>query len=339
MAGRRSVFSDPRVIDLAASFVPAADEVWRLQRGADADCRFFQRAINGGELITDKGTRQGIYVFAPSGKLLARINSNSADRVLEALRRGLELWEGLSAQERVLAPDAELDPAFRWEHSYPEEGLVLDRVARDLAGPLDPKAATTGRFNLDFVWFSSDEARSWLPEEPAVGDVHRIPGALAARLARFHLVDNARGQTLPYAAQELREAWFEVEVLAREGERVELALRGETEMVAEGPWLFGRNLWTPRGEHPRGIRTQVGGHATFDLGGQTFSAFEAIGFGRRWGRSNMNGRGRDSSPSVVGFHMQLAGSRTRVAPTFLPLYEASWVNKPDDWANHPENQP
>jgi len=62
------------------SFVPAADEVWRLQRGGDEECLFFQRAVNGGKVITDNRTRQGIYVMSPSGKTLARVNSLDAEK-------------------------------------------------------------------------------------------------------------------------------------------------------------------------------------------------------------------------------------------------------------------
>ena len=42
---------------MAKRFVCAADEVWRLQRGSDADCVLFQRWSNGGERITDRGSR------------------------------------------------------------------------------------------------------------------------------------------------------------------------------------------------------------------------------------------------------------------------------------------
>lgn len=343
MAGRGSVFSNPRVLSLARSFVPAADEVWRLQRGEDADCRFFQRAVNGGEPITDKGTRQGIWVFAPSGKLLAKVNSNRAEVVADMLERGLAAWEELPPEERRLAEDAELEPAFRWEHNYPEGGLVLERTARDLRGDFDSgfgaDSKPSGRFNRDFAWFTAEEARAWLPAHPVVGAKQPVPTELVARLARFHLVDNARGQTLPYAPEEIREASMVVEVVAREGTTVELELSGETEMVAEGPWLLGENLWKPKQELARGIATTLTGRATFDLETGAFTSFEAIAFGRRWGRSPMNGRGRDASPSVVGFHLGLAPRSHRIAPTFLSLYDADWVRKPEGWADHSENRP
>ena len=49
----------------------AADEVWRLQRGSEADCVFFQHMVNGGKRITDRGSRQGVWVCAPRGLLLS----------------------------------------------------------------------------------------------------------------------------------------------------------------------------------------------------------------------------------------------------------------------------
>ena len=168
--------------------------------------------------------------------------------------------------------------------------------------------------------------------------MHRIPDPLAARLARFHLVDNARGQTLPYAVEEVRQAWIEVEVTGREGNIVELELRGATEMVAEGPWLLGECLWKPKREFPRGIETTLAGRATFDLDAHTFTVFEAIAFGRRFGRSNMNGRGKDATPSVVGFHFALARKGMRIAPAFLSTYDASWVRKPEGVGEPPRKQ-
>ena len=45
--GRRSVWSDQRVLEACASFVPAADEVWRLQRDDDPECRWFREAVRG----------------------------------------------------------------------------------------------------------------------------------------------------------------------------------------------------------------------------------------------------------------------------------------------------
>lgn len=352
MAGRRSVWSDPRLIELAQSFVTAADEVWRLQRGQEADCHFFQRAVNGGELITDKGTRQGIWIITPGAELLASINSLDAEAVLRTLERGLVAWHELTPRQHDdverggdvkrggdvegggHANVAAVEPEHRWEHSYPEGGLVLERIARDLVPASEPTddadalPAGSKRWNRDFAWFARAETRDWLTEDPRPGEVHGIPAAAALRLARFHLVDNVRGQTLPYAESEILEAVFSSKVGSRTGPLVELQLSGKTRAVAAGPWLLGENLWKPRHERAHGIETRCTGRASFDLERGVFTSFELIALGRRWGSTDNNGRWRDPAPGLIGFALTLAPQEPRIAPTFIALYDADWVEHP-----------
>jgi len=42
------------VIAASASFAPAADEVWRLQRDDDPECRWFRAAARGAAAFTVK---------------------------------------------------------------------------------------------------------------------------------------------------------------------------------------------------------------------------------------------------------------------------------------------
>jgi len=331
VAGRRSVWSDPRLIEAAESFVPAADEVWRLQRGKDADCLFFQRMVNGGRPITDGGTRQGIWVCSPAGILLSRVNSNRADVVLRTLEEGLAAWGELDEAERRLPEGVALDPGHRWESSEPKDGLVLERLVRELPlpspEPVDAATARPGSWNRDFAWFSRAEVARLVAPDVAEGDTFELPSFFARRLARFHLVDNARGQTLPYADEELREARLEARVVGRRGAIVELELEGATHAVAEGPWLLGDNLWKPKTEHAHGIRTRLAGRARLDLDEQTFESFELIALASRWGRTTFNGRGRDDSPGLLGFSLSLAGE-PRIAPTFVAVYDGDWIVHP-----------
>lgn len=324
MAGRRSVWSDARVRELAREFVPVADEVWRLQRGNDAECLFFQRSVNRGKPITDGGSRQGIWVIAPDGKLLARINSNSAERVLETLREGLAAWRAIPPDERRLPADAKLKPEHRWEFDFPEDGLVLARIARDLEGETK---SSDERWNRDFTWFSRAEARGFLPDEPVAGASHAVPAKLVLRLARFALVDNVRGQTIPYARQEV-DAELVATVVRRDRDRVALRLSGSSVAFAKGPWLLGDNLWLPTREWPHGIRVALVGEAEFDLAAGRFVGFELVGLGTRLGRTQFNGRSKGPETSTVGFHLALERSPRRIAPTFLALYGAAWVRLP-----------
>ena len=326
--GRGSAWSDERVREATRDFVPAADEVWRLQRGNDAESLFFQRSVNGGKPITDEGSRQGTWVLAPGGKLLAHANSSNPEHVLKVLAKGLERWSQLSGDERHLSPEAALTPGHRWEDSSPEGGLVLARYARDL--PTGKTSKGRRRWNKDFAWFTQSEARQWLADDPQPGARHVLPKPLAMRLARFHLVDNVRGQTLPYAPEEIAKVELSTVVQKTDGKLVTLTISGSTSASANGPWLLPDSMWTPTQTHPHSIETQLLGQATFDLATQTFTDFDLVAVGWRTGRTAWNGRSRDSSPGPIGFRFVLAPPEPRVAPAFVAVYGVDWIELPDD---------
>ena len=314
------------MIAAARRFTCAADEVWRLQRGSEADCVFFQRMVNGGERITDRGSRQGTWICAPGGVVLARTGSRDPDQVLATFERAWAAWEELPEEAKRVPEDAGLEPEHRWEASYPEDGLALERIGRELPpegldGPPSP------RWNRDYAWFSAAEIRGLVPHEARAGATFELP-LVAERLARFHLVDNVRGQSLPFAPEELAEARLTATVLARDGGRLTLSLAGRTSATAEGPWLLGHNLWKPRKELPHGLDCELAGTATYDLGAGAFERFELVALGSRWGRTQLNGRGRDASPGFVAFHLDLAPPGRRIAPTFVAVYDADWIAHP-----------
>ena len=103
-AGRRSVWSDPRIINISKQFIPSTDEVWRLQGGDEEDASMFQKMANEGHYKKEGSTRQGIYVCSPNGTLLSSINSLNPDAVLESIMKGLDKWKLLPESERYL-PD------------------------------------------------------------------------------------------------------------------------------------------------------------------------------------------------------------------------------------------
>lgn len=324
------------MLSMAGRFVCAADEIWRLQRGSDADCLLFQAVATGGERITDPGSRQGTWVIAPGGTVLARTNSRNPEKVLAALEKGLSAWDELAAADRHLPPDIDLSPAHRWEHNAPEDGLVLERIARvvpdeGLDGP------RSDRWNRDFVWFTREELADAFGHGLAAGDSVELP-LLADRLARLHLVDNARGQTIPYAREELELARLTASVVSREGSQLELAFDGHMVAAADGTWRLGENLWTPNQELPHGLETRLSGSARWDEATRRLEQVELVGVGRHWGRTQNNGRGKDPAPGLVGFLFRPADEALAVAPTFILLYDADWVELPDvpTWRASPE---
>lgn len=326
--GRRSIWSDPKIIELAKQFVPAADEVWRLQRDDDPECRFFRRMVRGTEAAS-RGTMQGTYVFAPDGKLLGRINSSSADATRAVLERALR--EFSERPTLKLADTSVIDAGFRWEDSYPDGGLVLMRTARDLPAPprQGPKATKSMRYNRDPVWFSKSEAGQWLPAKLERGESRLVSRTVAHRLAQFVFVDNVRGQSLPFHDSEVRSARIESEITAVDGHLVHIRIVGETRAIAKGPWLFGDNDWKPSRTYPHSMATRLLGTASFDAKKQAFETFEVVALGRRTGHTQLNGRGSKNKSNPVGFVLRLAPTTWRVAPTFINVYNADWVKHPD----------
>ena len=315
MAGRRSVWGDARVRELAQEFACAADETWRLQRGKDDESRFFQSFADKGHYRAKGGTRQGYYIVTPSGKLLASVNSRDPDAILKVMRTGLEGWAAATAADRQLPDEKAFSAAHRWESSYPEGGLILERFVRDLAG-------SDKRWNRDFVWFTKEEAASLTKGGFA-------PKPLALRIACLALVDNVRGQTLPFAPTEIEQAKLQITIWPHEaGTILHLEMKGAMHAVAKGPWLLGKSDWTPPEDYPRTMRTTLLGHAIYDTQAGKFTEFELVAIGTRTGRTGNSGRGKDPKPTPIGFAFTLAKPGVRVPPTFLQFYPDAMVKRP-----------
>jgi len=324
VAARRSVWSDEKVRALAASFVPAADNVGRLQRGQDEESRLFQKLAEQGHYAgrsVPSDTRQGIYAAAPSGVLLASINSRSPGDVAGMLEHALQRWQELAPAQRLLAALPAPDP-HRWEACYPEDGLVLRVVARDVERETSPADWRAAAWNQDYAWFTRDEASSLVPE-PTSGARVAWPAALAVRLARLQLLDDVRGQVLPFRPKEVERAELESEVTALDDARIELAFHGHTRTSAKGKWpVSGFDDKASPGERERGFDAELLGRATFERGNGRFTRFELVAVGTRWGGTQFNGRGDDLDPAPMGVSLTLAGSTPaeRVAPAQIEEY-------------------
>ncbi len=171
---------------------------------------------------------------------------------------------------------------------------------------------------------------SWLPEDLTVGRSTQLSPDLATRLVRFHLVDNVRGQTLPFAGQEVLQADITIKVIGQAQDQVQLSIQGASRAESKGPWTMDKNLWWVSGEHPRGFRTKIYGEALFDLKSQSFTSFEMIAKGIRWGSSPINGRGQSKGPSPIATLFRIAGEKSadRLAPTFIDIYDVDWLVPP-----------
>jgi hypothetical protein len=319
------VWGNPEVIAASTDFVAASDEVWRLQRGSDAESRHFQKMAENGHYGGGGGTRQGTYILAPTGRFLASTNEISAERVLEVMAEGLKAWEELPDRERILPADWTLERK-RWEDSYPDDGLVLRSFVADLAPAKDRR-----RTNRDHAWFRPEEARGWLGADPKPGAVHAVSPLIRERLTRFHLVDNVRGQTLCFQPADVEGSVLETRVLSREGEVVTFEITGTTHAQSDGLPVKDGSDWTQEGVYPRSVNTKIMGTGRYDLAAQRFLQMDFVAVGRRTGRTHLNGRTEaDVGPADIGWVFEIAPERAseRVAPAFIDIYGAAWVVDP-----------
>lgn len=327
MIARRSVWSDPRVQSFLVRFVAAADEVHRLQNGKDTECRHFQRVAEQGHYAgrtypTD--TRQGIYACAPSGVLLASINSNDPEKVAGMLQAALAKWQALPPGDRLLAAKPSADGSRnRWLERYPADGLVLRVNSRDLPRDKVTEDWRARAWNQDFAWFTRNEARQFLPSTTAPGSRQTLPDPLTHRIARCHLLDNVRGQTTEFPEESIQQAGLTSEILRNDGGLISLRLRGSAHLVQKGTWPVGgfEDMHHPSAQE-RGFDAKLLGMATYDLKQECFTVFELVALGSRWGGTQYNGRQDDLAPMPMGVAFTLAGDTPsqRVVPAAIWSY-------------------
>ncbi len=300
----------------------------RLQRGKDPECLLAQKIFEQGHYAgrtQPTGTRQGIYASAPSGLMLASINTNDPKKMAAMLQRALEKWNTLSESERMLAgdPSVETVKLDRPEKRYPKDGLVLRVFSRDLPGEQQPSDWRADAWNQDYAWFRAEEARSLLPSLLRKGERAHVPEALIRRLARLNFVDNVRGQTIDYPNEDVKTAVLDSEVLSVAHGIATVRFHGETRAEHEGVWVIdGFKDTQGPAKHKIWMNLKLFGSAEFDTATARFVSFEVLAVGRRFGATQYNGRHDDMQAAPVGFCLSLAGDTPaeHVAPAFYWAY-------------------
>lgn len=183
---------------LQDKFVPVAIDQWyqRQQRDAEGD---FYRKIAGDSPRNDfDDTTQGFYAASADGKLLGYNNNRGPERVLALLEQALRKHQPSRLPLATLQTLTSTDPRFR--RQPPGDGLVVRVMSKVLGGYEKPDndweeilQSAIGRDNL---WVRADEH-----QELVAG---RMPESLALRIARFHLIDNTRGEPPMWDADEVK---------------------------------------------------------------------------------------------------------------------------------------
>lgn len=231
MLDRESSFADAEVIaTLKKRFVPLALDVWYEGRREDAAGELFRKVALQRPGIQPDQSWQGLYAFAPDGALLQGWNHRGVDRMKQHLAKALDAWE---VRKATAAKDAKgaSGPATgatddRFERALPEGARVVAVRARitkakwpeiERGDPLHEQWQEIHRnaTSLDHLWIDRDEVAALV--------AGTFPRTVAWRIARFHCIDNTRGEPPSWEPEHVKRCEA---TLARNGEKGPFAVEG-----------------------------------------------------------------------------------------------------------------
>jgi hypothetical protein len=311
VADRLSVFSNPEMIRLICEhFIPVAQNDWYARRREDAVGRYFVGIANQGPRKGEGGsTRQGIYAFTASGKLLAFNNNRALDRRIAMLEEALEEWKKLPANERdpgtVKVPDLkpkDLDPRFT--RVPPPGGLIVNIYTRALDhadGQLatcsaDDDGSLLGLLSArDHLWLREEEWKGMLANASAAeGKPVPLPEAIAYRICRYHLIDNTRGEPPLWNREEVREQNLTIRQSGNTPEGTRFEIAGKVVLATDANPVKAK----------RGYEAEIQGTlvATTDL--SRITRFDLLALGDHWGEGAYTGGAREGrKPLGVAFEL------------------------------------
>lgn len=300
-------------------YIPVAADDWYQRRRKDAEGEFFRKVSEQGPRKgVGSGTRQGIYCFTADGTLLAFKNAGQdADVMREVFQDGLKKWNRLPAERRK--PGAvKVGEAGKVDSQYsrkpPEGGLILTAYTRILdrdksgewcKGTCDVLGGD--RAARDHVWLTADEAKSLLPARVEVGAEFPVPPKIAERIARFHLLDNTRGEPPAWERSQVRANDMRLVVESASPERIRLRLEGAVLLADDADAVRAK----------RGFDAKLNGRLEYDRKNENWTRFDIAAAGDCWGESTFTRNARPGrQPLGVAFELAGDSPADKIPPQF-----------------------
>ncbi len=295
MLDRESTFAQPEIVQhLKANFIPVAIDQANQRRQKDREGEFYRKIAGQSPRNDFQQTTQGFYVADAAGNLLLYNNNRDPEKLLRLLRKSLDEFSSQN-REQATEPMAAASRDERYQPLPPEGGLVV----RVRAKVLDGYPATDNRWrkifqnalSRDNLWISKPEH-----EQIVEGD---IPESLITRIARFHLVDNTRGEPPMWRESEIRSA--------------SLDLQGDTLKGAV-------HLETDAGD--RGYSAELLGKVTVE--DKRVVQFEMVSLGQFWGEGRFT-RGAPEGKFPLAISFTLADN-SDIADGVTPQGARGWLD-------------
>ncbi|MCO6454688.1 MAG: hypothetical protein J5I93_05235 [Pirellulaceae bacterium] len=221
MLDRESTFAQPEIVELLKTrFVPVAIDQAYHRRQQDTEGEFYRKIAGQGPRSNFESTTQGFYIATPSGELLLYNNNRDPEKVLRLMRQRLREFDQSGARSSEVAAIEAAKVDARYNVQPPEGGLVVRVHAKVLGGYTESDDPWQRIFQTavsrDNLWITRDEHQALVQGQ--------VPRSLQVRIARFHLVDNTRGEPPMWSEDEIRT----LEMSLRDGQlegRVALSTR------------------------------------------------------------------------------------------------------------------
>ena len=202
MLDRESTFAEPGIVRmLKTRFVPVAIDQAYQRRQKDTEGDFYRKIAGQGPRSDFRSTTQGFYIATAAGELLLYNNNRDPQKVRRLMEKKLAAFQSSGASRENIAAIERRKRDPRYDVRPPQGGLVV-RVRARVLGGYEPtsdrwRSIFQSALSRDNLWISADEHQAL-----AKGS---FPGSLAKRIARFHLVDNTRGEPPMWKAKEIRD--------------------------------------------------------------------------------------------------------------------------------------
>lgn len=186
MLDRESTFADAEIVKMLKSqFIPVAIDQAYQRRQKDTQGEFYRKIAGQGPRNNFAGTTQGFYIATAGGKLLLYNNNRDPEKVRRLMKEKL----GAFTPEKIDRIEAKTIDE-RWNAKPPVGGLVV-RVRAKVLGGYEPtvdrwKTIFNNALSRDNLWISKSEHVALVEG--------KVPRDLQLRIARYHLVDNTRGE-------------------------------------------------------------------------------------------------------------------------------------------------
>ena len=189
MLDRASTFAHPEIVDLLKTrFIPVAIDQAYQRRQKDAEGKFYRKIAGQSPRNNFRSTTQGFYAATNEGKLLFYNNNRNPDRLAGLMKKALQ--DNASRSQNADPIEDATSPDRRYNPQLPEGGLIVRVHAKVLDGYETPENQWQKIFqeslSRDNLWITGSEHDSLVNGN--------IPETLQRRIARFHLVDNTRGE-------------------------------------------------------------------------------------------------------------------------------------------------